>query len=148
MSLQANVFFLDEPIGVGFSHADNDQVSFSAVVKERHAHAYPVDCWHHRRSRNRCSSLRFHCKVMFSLYLILVDRLQFFETFKEFEGRAFHMAGESYGGRYLPIFASAVVDGNKQLIKEGKSPINLNSVMIGNGVTDYCEYYFRDAGKC
>jgi hypothetical protein len=22
---------------------------------------------------------------------------QFFETFKEFEGRAFHMAGESYG---------------------------------------------------
>jgi hypothetical protein len=23
--------------------------------------------------------------------------VQFFETFKEFEGRAFHMAGESYG---------------------------------------------------
>lgn len=27
MNLQANVFFLDEPIGVGFSHADNGQVS-------------------------------------------------------------------------------------------------------------------------
>lgn len=52
MNLQANVFFLDEPIGVGFSHADNGQVSFSDVIKERHVHAYPVDCWHHRRSRN------------------------------------------------------------------------------------------------
>lgn len=58
------------------------------------------------------------------------------------------MAGESYGGRYLPVFASAVVDGNKQLIKEGMAPINLNSVMIGNGVTDYCESYFGNAGNC
>lgn len=30
MNLQANVFFLDEPIGVGFSHADNGQVSLAA----------------------------------------------------------------------------------------------------------------------
>ncbi|KAL7412773.1 Alpha/Beta hydrolase protein [Mrakia frigida] len=56
----------------------------------------------------------------------------FFETFKEFEGRGLHLSGESYGGRYLPIFGAAVVDGNKFL----KHPINLKSVIIGNGVTD------------
>ncbi|AFR98075.1 cathepsin A (carboxypeptidase C) [Cryptococcus neoformans C23] len=109
---KANVFFLDEPIGVGFSHADNGQ-----TVSTTEEAAIDV-------------------QAFISI---------FFETFKEFEGRAFHMAGESYGGRYLPVFASAVVDGNKQLIKEGMAPINLNSVMIGNGVTDYfttTESYF------
>ncbi|CED82580.1 Serine carboxypeptidases (lysosomal cathepsin A) [Phaffia rhodozyma] len=56
----------------------------------------------------------------------------FFDTFKEFRGRRFHLSGESYGGRYLPLFGAAVVDGNKNL----KHPINLQSVIIGNGVTD------------
>lgn len=86
---------------------------------------------------------------------------QFFETFKEYQGREFHMAGESYGvssgdfdigkesstdirqGRYLPLFASAVVDGNKDLVALKKQPINLQSVMIGNGITDFCEWKSR-----
>ena len=46
------------------------------------------------------------------------------------------MSGESYGGRYLPVFAAAVFDGNAKLIEEGKTPINLQSVLIGNGITD------------
>jgi len=55
----------------------------------------------------------------------------FFETFKEFKGRKLHLAGESYGGRYLPVFAAAVYDGNKALVAAGSAPINLKSVMIG-----------------
>lgn len=50
------------------------------------------------------------------------------------------MSGESYGGRYLPIFASAVYDQNKELVKAGKEPINLKSVLIGNGITDWCKW--------
>jgi cathepsin A (carboxypeptidase C) len=42
-------------------------------------------------------------------------------------------------GRYLPLFASAVSDGNIALKKQGKTEINLKSVMIGNGITDLCE---------
>jgi cathepsin A (carboxypeptidase C) len=42
-------------------------------------------------------------------------------------------------GRYLPVFASAVYDGNAKLLAKGKTPINLQSVMIGNGITDNCE---------
>jgi hypothetical protein len=34
-------------------------------------------------------------------------------------------------GRYLPVFASAVYDNNAALIKAGKEPVNLQSVMIG-----------------
>ncbi|WWC66700.1 uncharacterized protein I206_100604 [Kwoniella pini CBS 10737] len=99
----ANLFFLDEPIGVGFSHSEHGQKVATTEAAAKDVQAFVSI---------------------------------FFETFKEFEGRAFHMAGESYGGRYLPLFASAVVDGNKKLVKEGKAPINLQSVLIGNGVTD------------
>ncbi|WWD22404.1 hypothetical protein CI109_106895 [Kwoniella shandongensis] len=109
---KANVFFLDEPIGVGFSHAKGGQAVGTAE-------AAAVDV-----------------QAFVSI---------FFETFKEFEGRPFHMSGESYGGRYLPVFASAVVDGNKALVAEGKKPINLQSVLIGNGATDFftlSESYF------
>jgi carboxypeptidase C (cathepsin A) len=55
----------------------------------------------------------------------------FFEHFSQFKGRPFHMSGESYGGRYLPLFASAVHDLNPRLVKAGYTPINLTSVLIG-----------------
>ncbi|KAL7418832.1 hypothetical protein Q5752_006516 [Cryptotrichosporon argae] len=101
---KANIFFLDEPIGVGFSHAEHGQVVGTAEKAARDVQAFVSI---------------------------------FFDNFKEFKGRAFHMAGESYGGRYLPLFASAVYDGNRELVKKGKEPINLQSVMIGNGITDF-----------
>ncbi|TFK38756.1 serine carboxypeptidase [Crucibulum laeve] len=60
----------------------------------------------------------------------------FFEHFKQFRGRGLHMAGESYAGIYIPLFAAEVYDQNTKLIKEGMSPINLTSIMIGNGLSD------------
>ncbi|KAJ1307942.1 hypothetical protein OPQ81_002019 [Rhizoctonia solani] len=61
----------------------------------------------------------------------------FFETFSKFKGREFHMSGESYGGRYLPVFASEIVDQNSRAEPGGFEPINLKSVLIGNGLTDF-----------
>lgn len=46
------------------------------------------------------------------------------------------MAGESYGGRYIPVFASYVFDQNARLKALGMEEVNLTSVMIGNGCTD------------
>jgi len=60
----ANVFFLDEPVGVGYSHANHGQLVSTAEEAANDVAAF------------------VHI---------------FFETFKEFEGRAFHMSGESYG---------------------------------------------------
>ena len=67
----------------------------------------------------------------------------FFQTFKEFQGRDYYMSGESYGGRYLPLFASAILDGNKALVKHGLEPVNLKGVLIGNGLTDLCKSNLR-----
>ncbi|EKM77056.1 hypothetical protein AGABI1DRAFT_77834 [Agaricus bisporus var. burnettii JB137-S8] len=99
----ANIFFIDQPIGVGFSYAE-----FGETVVTTEDAAIDV-----------------------AAFVSI-----FFDNFSQFKGRSFHMAGESYGGRYLPIFASAVYDQNEVRIGAGLPPINLTSVMIGNGLTD------------
>ncbi|KAI9849126.1 MAG: hypothetical protein M1837_005356 [Sclerophora amabilis] len=61
----------------------------------------------------------------------------FFKQFPEYAKQSFHIAGESYGGHYLPVFAS-------EILSHKKRNINLQSIMIGNGLTDgltQYEYY-------
>ncbi|EIN13164.1 serine carboxypeptidase [Punctularia strigosozonata HHB-11173 SS5] len=100
----ANIFFIDQPVGVGFSYADHGE--YVGTTEEAAAD-------------------------------IAAFVAIFFENFSKFKGRGFHMAGESYGGRYIPVFASAVYDQNALLVEAGLTPINLTSIMIGNGVTDF-----------
>ncbi|KAF9516920.1 hypothetical protein BS47DRAFT_1375810 [Hydnum rufescens UP504] len=99
----ANLFFLDQPVGVGFSYAD-----FGRTIETTEDAAKDV-----------------------AAFVSI-----FFETFSQFKGRPFHMAGESYGGRYLPVFASEIIDQNAVAIAEGRQPIPLRSILIGNGFTD------------
>ncbi|EJU04579.1 serine carboxypeptidase [Dacryopinax primogenitus] len=100
---QANVFFLDQPVGVGFSYADYEGVDNTEDAAKDVAAFVSI----------------------------------FVETFVQFNGREFHMAGESYAGRYLPVFASEIVDRNKRAPALGLQEINLKSVLIGNGITDF-----------
>jgi len=62
----------------------------------------------------------------------------FFKQFPEYAEQAFHIAGESYAGHYIPVFAS-------EILSHKKRNINLQSVLIGNGLTDgYTQYdYYR-----
>ncbi|KAG5640325.1 hypothetical protein DXG03_009214 [Asterophora parasitica] len=99
----ANVFFIDQPVGVGYSYAD-----FGEAVGGTEDAAKDIAAF------------------------VAV----FFENFSKFKGRAFHLAGESYAGRYLPLFASEVYDQNARLVKAGVTPINIASIIIGNGWTD------------
>jgi len=51
----------------------------------------------------------------------------------------FHIAAESYGGHYAPHIASIVHHKNKELVQAPSSDlrkINLESIMLGNGLTD------------
>ncbi|KAJ7122654.1 serine carboxypeptidase [Mycena crocata] len=99
----ANIFFIDQPIGVGFSYAD-----YGEYVSTTEEAAIDV-----------------------ASFVAI-----FFAHFSKFQGRGFHMAGESYAGRYLPLFAAAIYDQNPLLVQAGLPPINLTSIMIGNGLTD------------
>lgn len=58
----------------------------------------------------------------------------FFQNFPEYNNGQFHIAGESYGGHYIPTFAAEIVS------HEDKS-FNLTSVLIGNGLTDPLTQY-------
>ncbi|OAL38695.1 hypothetical protein AYO20_01901 [Fonsecaea nubica] len=62
----------------------------------------------------------------------------FFEQFPEYAKQDFHIAGESYAGHYIPVFAS-------EILSHKKTNIKLTSVLIGNGLTDgYTQYeYYR-----
>lgn len=53
----------------------------------------------------------------------------FFQKFPQFLSNDFHIAGESYGGHYIPKFAS-------EILNNADRSFELKSVMIGNGITD------------
>lgn len=58
----------------------------------------------------------------------------FFHQFPEYAKQPFHIAGESYAGHYIPVFAS-------EILSHKDRNINLQSVLIGNGLTDpYTQY--------
>ncbi|KAL2201084.1 extracellular carboxypeptidase [Corynascus similis CBS 632.67] len=61
----------------------------------------------------------------------------FFHQFPEYAKQDFHIAGESYAGHYIPVFAS-------EILSHKNRNINLKSILIGNGLTDgltQYEYY-------
>ncbi|KAI0786433.1 Alpha/Beta hydrolase protein [Abortiporus biennis] len=105
---KANVFFLDQPVGVGFSYADYGETVETTEDAAKNVHAF-----------------------------ITI----FFETFPQFAGRPLHLSGESYGGRYLPVFASYIYDQNQLAKLDGRPTLNLQSVLIGNGITDISTLY-------
>jgi len=58
----------------------------------------------------------------------------FFKQFPEYAHQPFHIAGESYAGHYVPVFAS-------EILSHKKRNINLQSILIGNGITDPLTQY-------
>lgn len=58
----------------------------------------------------------------------------FFNRFPQYAHQDFHIAGESYAGHYIPVFAA-------EILSHKKKNINLKSVLIGNGLTDGLTQY-------
>ena len=58
----------------------------------------------------------------------------FFKQFPEYAQQNFHIAGESYAGHYIPVFAD-------EILRHKKRNINLKSILIGNGLVDGLTQY-------
>ncbi|KAI3338980.1 Alpha/Beta hydrolase protein [Ustulina deusta] len=58
----------------------------------------------------------------------------FFEQFPEYTEQPFHIFGESYAGHYIPVFAT-------EILSHKNRNINLQSIAIGNGLTDPLSQY-------
>ncbi|CAI4050432.1 hypothetical protein SUVZ_13G4280 [Saccharomyces uvarum] len=68
----------------------------------------------------------------------------FFDQFPEYvnKGQDFHIAGESYAGHYIPVFAS-------EILSHKDRNFNLTSVLIGNGLTDpLTQYNYYEPMAC
>nr|CAG8606009.1 15792_t:CDS:10 [Entrophospora candida] len=63
----------------------------------------------------------------------------FFKELEQYAKLDFHIAGESYAGHYIPVLASEINKNNKKL--RDHLPINLSTVMIGNGLVDPLTQY-------
>ncbi|KAF9979025.1 hypothetical protein BGZ73_007126 [Actinomortierella ambigua] len=106
----ASVLFLDQPANVGFSYGDTVGSSTAAAQ---------------------------------DVYALLQI---FFAEFPKYQRLDFHLAGESYGGHYVPAIGSLIHEMNQYLSHNPQSthaglygdlqPIRLESLMIGNGLTD------------
>nr|WGC54933.1 P-(S)-hydroxymandelonitrile lyase [Echinochloa crus-galli var. zelayensis] len=59
--------------------------------------------------------------------------VKWFERFPQYKYRDFYIAGESYGGHYVPQLSQLVYRNN---IGVGKPFINLKGFMVGNGLTN------------
>jgi cathepsin A (carboxypeptidase C) len=69
------------------------------------------------------------------------DVYAFLELFPEYADKPFHVAAESYGGTYAPNIASVIYNENKRLTNAasplpGIKKINLDSIILANGLTD------------
>jgi cathepsin A (carboxypeptidase C) len=60
----------------------------------------------------------------------------FLASFPKYAKNEFHVTGESYAGHYIPAIATKIMQENMYNVDQQKLSINLNSIAIGNGLTD------------
>ncbi|DBA89195.1 TPA: hypothetical protein ACH3X1_016344 [Trebouxia sp. C0004] len=60
----------------------------------------------------------------------------FLERFPQYADSPFWIAGESYGGHYVPNLALQVLEGNKKAAKGSSNSINMQGFLVGNAWTD------------
>ena len=101
----ANMIYLESPGGVGFSYIDSMVESEIAVDDEITA-------------RDNLNAL-----------------IDFFNKFSELRDYDFYIAGESYGGIYVPTLARLILKYNENVSASKK--IKLKGILVGNGVADW-----------
>lgn len=108
---QANVIWLDQPTGVGFSYGP--EVDFESDELD----------------------------VGENIYWFLQE---FLKKHPELADREFFIAGESYGGHYVPAVSTYILKANTwRQMHPGAFHINLAGISIGNGLTDASVQYLH-----
>ncbi|KAG8791094.1 hypothetical protein FRC17_008802, partial [Serendipita sp. 399] len=107
----ASVIFIDQPVGVGYSYADYGE--------------------HVGRTEEAAKDIAAFVAIFMERFVYGTHRGTDKGDVK------LHLAGESYGGRYIPVFAAEIIDQNIQLREANLTTVPLKSIMIGNGMTDF-----------
>lgn len=126
----ANIFFIDQPVGTGFSYADFGEtvVSYLILIHTESAYVSPTQSPRQKKLQKilhpslpyslKCS---ITSRVVPSIYRM--NRMPYVALLKYL-----HLYPIKYDvpkGRYLPLFATAIYDQNAALTEKGMSPINV-----------------------
>ncbi|KAL1925785.1 uncharacterized protein VTP21DRAFT_668 [Calcarisporiella thermophila] len=118
----ASIIFLDQPLNVGYSYGSSGATNSMAAAKD--------------------------------VYAFLQ---MFMKEFPQYADLDFHVAGESYGGHYVPSIGSVIHKHNagefstSHLAANAHTlrPLNLKSLLIGNGLTDpLVQYKYYEQMGC
>lgn len=105
---EANIIYVEQPAGVGFSYCDN-------VNRKQ-------DCLHSDNTVGQD---------------MVATMLGWYEKFPEFKNHDLFISGESYAGVYVPYTANAIIHYNEMAKRRGDFQPKLRGYMVGNGVTNW-----------
>ncbi|KAJ3083676.1 hypothetical protein HDU99_007324 [Rhizoclosmatium hyalinum] len=125
---KASMLFIDNPAGVGYSKVSptsQSTPSFSATSGPSYKNGYVTN----------------QAAVGRDLVLFLEE---FYKLFPAQRKAKLYLTGESYAGKYIPSFANAIIEHNKNISEKDetnedfrlKQYFPLNGIAIGNGLTD------------
>jgi len=103
----ASVLYIEQPAGVGFSYCDP---------------TIPEDCTFDDMSASNDT---------------IIALVEWFNLFPEFKKNNLSISGESYGGIYVPYLTLQVDEYNKNNVTNEDDKINLKTMIVGNGVTNW-----------
>lgn len=106
---EANILYVDQPAGIGFSSCNNTANSTG-----------PDDFCDFNDNNTAQDALMFLQK--------------WYELFPEYKSHELYMSGESYAGVYIPLWALAVHNYNQN---SPAFHIPLNGTLVGNGCTNW-----------
>jgi len=128
---KANIIFIDQPIGAGYSYAEYGENV--VCLHSSSALCYPTPSPEHFR---RCS--QGCCGVHENLlwYFLRVQRkavpsCRRILCCKFLHSTCCSWSPKQHQGRMLPVCGAAILDDNSQATSSGLAPVNLTSVMLG-----------------
>jgi vitellogenic carboxypeptidase-like protein len=132
-----SLLFIDSPVGTGFSFVQQSKKSSSHVKGAADDHVAHYSANGYVQNQKAVSNDLLAC----------LD--EFYSLFPLQKSNKLYLAGESYAGKYIPNFATAILNRNSKIIEQtyslaptlapsslSSSPINLAGLAIGNGLTD------------
>uniref|UniRef100_A0A7S2Y0Z6 Carboxypeptidase n=1 Tax=Fibrocapsa japonica TaxID=94617 RepID=A0A7S2Y0Z6_9STRA len=108
-NLVANMVYIEQPCGVGFSYSTAEDPASDYAASDE-------------------SAAEDNLKVVF----------KFQEKFPHLAGNKFYLTAESYGGHYLPMWASKIVEFNSG-VAAPEEALNFAGFLVGNPFTDLVE---------
>ena len=142
----SNMLYIDQPTQVGFSYsipvpAYTDQQGDIVVLSDNNCPDYATGACGTYSSPNPRLTANSTDSAAPSFWSTLQG---FMGVFPQYSTNGFHLAGESYGGFYVPVFSDYIMTQNAKNVP-GACNISLQTAVIGNGYIDpliiYESYY-------